>query len=414
LNQKELNNYLTDFTLNDSNYNAAKIKTVIDYFEFNGKKIPRFINEFWTSKQRQNNPLHEISYRACFKAELPRFFINLLTKENDIVYDPFAGRGTTIIEAALLKRNVVANDINPLSNVLSMPRLFVPTYSEVEERLNEIKFRKGLRADINLSMFYHQDTESEIVSLRNYLIKKIKKKEEDFIDSWIRMIATNRLTGHSKNFFSVYTLPPNQAVTPERQKRINELRKQVPSYKNVKNIILKKTRDLSSGIDEKLTIQLKRIGLKAKFFNEDARFISGIKNSSINLTVTSPPFLDIVNYMEDNWLRCWFNNLNAKKISKQITISRKLEDWEKAMAQIFTELYRITKNGGFVAFEVGEVRKGKIRLDEHIIPLGIDAGFQPLGILINLQSFTKTANIWGISNNSVGTNTNRIVLFRKI
>jgi DNA modification methylase len=414
MNQKELNNYLTDFTLNDSNYNAGKIKTLIDYFEFNGKKIPRFINEFWTSKQRQNNPLHEISYRACFKAELPRFFINLLTKENDIVYDPFAGRGTTIIEAALLKRNVIANDINPLSNVLSMPRLFVPTYSEVEERLNEIKFRKGLRADINLSMFYHQDTESEIVSLRNYLIKKIKKKEEDFIDSWIRMIATNRLTGHSKNFFSVYTLPPNQAVTPERQKRINELRKQVPSYKNVKNIILKKTRDLSSGIDEKLTIQLKRIGLKAKFFNEDARFMSGIKNSSINLTVTSPPFLDIVNYMEDNWLRCWFNNLNAKKISKQITISRKLEDWEKAMAQVFTELYRITKNGGFVAFEVGEVRKGKIKLDEHIIPLGIDAGFQPLGILINLQSFTKTANIWGISNNSAGTNTNRIVLFRKI
>ena len=414
MNQKELNNYLTDFTLNDSNYNAGKIKTLIDYFEFNGKKIPRFINEFWTSKQRQNNPLHEISYRACFKAELPRFFINLLTKENDIVYDPFAGRGTTIIEAALLKRNVVANDINPLSNVLSMPRLFVPTYSEVEERLNEIEFRKGLRADINLSMFYHQDTESEIVSLRNYLIKKIKKKEEDFIDSWIRMIATNRLTGHSKNFFSVYTLPPNQAVTPERQKRINELRKQVPSYKNVKNIILKKTRDLSSGIDEKLTIQLKRMGLKAKFFNDDARFVSGIKNSSVHLTVTSPPFLDIVNYMEDNWLRCWFNNLDAKKISKQITITRKLEDWKKAMAKVFAELHRITKKGGCVAFEVGEVRKGKIKLDEHIIPLGLDAGFQPLGILINLQSFTKTANIWGISNNSVGTNTNRIVLFRKI
>ena len=118
--------------------------------------------------------------------------------------------------------------------------------------------------------------------------------------------------------------------------------------------------------------------------------------------------------MEDNWLRCWFNNLNAKKMSKQITISRKLEDWKKAMAQVFAELYRITKNGGFVAFEVGEVRKGKIKLDEHIIPLGIDAGFQPLGILINLQSFTKTANIWGISNNSAGTNTNRIVLFRKI
>ena len=31
----------------------------------------------------------------------------------------------------------------------------------------------------------------------------------------------------------------------------------------------------------------------------------------------------------------------------------------------------------------------------------------------NAQKFTKTANIWGVSNNSLGTNTNRIVLFRK-
>jgi len=26
-----------------------------------------YINEFWTSGQRQASPLHEISYRACFK-----------------------------------------------------------------------------------------------------------------------------------------------------------------------------------------------------------------------------------------------------------------------------------------------------------------------------------------------------------
>ena len=410
LNPKELKKYLSNFTLN----NSKRIKTVTDYFEFNGLQIPRFINEFWTSQQRQSNSIHEVSYRACFKAELPRYFIKLLTKENDVIYDPFSGRGTTIIEAAILNRNIIANDINPLSTILSKPRLFVPAYKEVEERLNKIKFKGKTKANIDLSMFYHPDTEAEIVSLRNYLIRKQKKKEEDYTDDWIRMVATNRLTGHSKNFFSVYTLPPNQAVTPERQKRINKVRNQVPPYKNVKNIILKKTRDLTTGVDEQLTSQLKRIGLNANFFNEDARFISDIKNSSIHLTVTSPPFLDIVNYLDDNWLRCWFNNLNAKKISKQITITCKLEDWKTAMAEVFVGLYRITKNGGHVAFEVGEIRKGKIRLDEHIIPLGIKAGFECLGVVINLQNFTKTANIWGISNNSGGTNTNRIVLFKKI
>ena len=227
------------------------------------------------------------------------------------------------------------------------------------------------------------------------------------------MAATNRLTGHSKNFFSVYTLPPNQAVTQERQKKINLQRKQKPGYKDVKYIILKKTRNLISGINKNLTDQLRRIGSKAKFLNNDARFTSGVRKNSVTLTVTSPPFLDVVNYNEDNWLRCWFNNIDAKEVSRNITITKKLDDWGKVMGDVFNELYRITKKSGYVALEVGEVRRGKVNLDEHIAPLGINAGFECLGVVINLQEFTKTANIWGISNNSVGTNTNRIVLFRK-
>ena len=410
---EELLTHLTEFTLNDPNDFRKRKNTIIDYFHIEGIQIPKFINEFWTSKQRQGDPIHEVSYRACFKAELPRFFIKLLTKQKDVVYDPFAGRGTTIIEAALLNRNIIANDINPLSTIFSKPRLSIPRYVEVKERLHKIKFKSELNADIDLSMFYHYDTESEIVSLRNYLIRRKKNGEEDFVDSWIRMVATNRLSGHSKNFFSVYTLPPNQAVTQERQKRINKQRNQKPVYKDVKFIILKKTRDLTSGMNKELIDQLKRISAKSKFLSKDARDTSGIKSNSIKLTVTSPPFLDIVNYAEDNWLRCWFNNIDEDEVARNITITKKIIEWEKVMGQVFQELYRITKRGGYIAFEVGEVRKGKLKLDEHIVPLGIKAGFECLGIVINLQSFTKTANIWGISNNDFGTNTNRIVVFRK-
>jgi len=90
-----------------------------------------------------------------------------------------------------------------------------------------------------------------------------------------------------------------------------------------------------------------------------------------------------------------------------------VEEWSKVMGDVFKELFRITKSGGWVAFEVGEVRKGKINLDKHVVPIGIEAGFVCKAILINLQKFTKTSNIWGIDNNTFGTNTNRIVLFRK-
>jgi hypothetical protein len=34
-------------------------------------------------------------------------------------------------------------------------------------------------------------------------------------------------------------------------------------------------------------------------------------------------------------------------------------------------------------------------------------------VIVNQQSFTKTANIWGVSNNRKGTNTNRIVFLQK-
>jgi len=33
---------------------------------------------------------------------------------------------------------------------------------------------------------------------------------------------------------------------------------------------------------------------------------------------------------------------------------------------------------------------------------------------LNEQVFTKTSHIWGVANNQLGTNTNRIVLLRKV
>src|SRR6266566_7168912 len=96
--------------------------------------VPVFVNEFWTSKQRADSSLHEISYRACFKPQLPRFFIERLTAANDRVYDPFLGRGTTMIEGALLGRRIAGCDINPLSSILTAPRLRPPTARDVREQ----------------------------------------------------------------------------------------------------------------------------------------------------------------------------------------------------------------------------------------------------------------------------------------
>ena len=387
--------------------------TTVEDIDIAGQSIPRFVGEFWTSQQRQALSLHEISYRACFKPQLPRFFIEYLTNEGDTVYDPFSGRGTTALETGLLKRTVIANDANPLSSLLSTPRFFPPLLEDLMNRLDSIPYRENAEADIDLSMFYHPKTEAEIVSLKEYLDNRRASGSEDHLDRWIRMVATNRLTGHSKGFFSVYTLPPNQAVSADSQRKINVKMQQEPEHRDTRVIIFKKSKTLLSGVTQAVRESLQHAGTSARFLTSDARETKVIPGNTVQLTVTSPPFLDVVDYVQDNWLRCWFNSLDAADAARKITMSRSLEEWSAIIFGVFRELYRITKTRGFVAFEVGEIRNKEIKLDEHVVPLGMKAGFTCVGIIINEQFFTKTSNIWGIDNNEKGTNSNRIVIFRK-
>ena len=73
-----------------------------------------------------------------FQAATARFFIEQLTRPGEVVFDPFMGRGTTLIEAALMDRIPMGCDVNPLSQYLVRPRLNPPSMQKVEQRLDEI------------------------------------------------------------------------------------------------------------------------------------------------------------------------------------------------------------------------------------------------------------------------------------
>jgi hypothetical protein len=366
--------------------------------------VPVFENEFWTAKQRQAHPLHEVSYRACFKPQLPRFFIEAFTAPGACVYDPFAGRGTTLIEAALLRRRPIGNDVNPLSRMLIAPRLNPPPIADVAGRLDVLKrsLPAGTDAPADLLAFYHPDTLRDIARLRTYFLEHAG----DAVDGWIRMVCLNRLTGHSNGFFSVYTLPPNQATSAVRQRKINEARRQVPPRRDVFEIILRKTRALL-----KAPLPVGLGAERAGILTGPAERTPDIADGSVDLIVTSPPFLDVVDYPTDNWLRCWFAGIDAEVVP--ITLHRSLADWERFVAACFGEFARIMRPGGKVAFEVGEVRGGKLALEHTVLAAASGLPFEPLAVMINRQSFTKTAQCWGVDNNAKGTNSNRIVVFER-
>ena len=229
---------------------ATSAEGKADCARFTEAQVPVYLNEFWTSKQRAANRLHEISYRACFKPQLPRFFIERLTKPGDLVFDPFMGRGTTLLEAALLGRVPSGCDANPLCQKLITPRLNPPTILEVQERLAEINFDAVAKMPKDLLAFYHPQTLQQICALRSYLLGREKSRLLDAIDEWIQMVALNRLTGHSPGFFSVYTMPPNQAVSIESQLRINKRLGQKPEFRSVPDLILAKTKSLIGNLSE--------------------------------------------------------------------------------------------------------------------------------------------------------------------
>ena len=369
--------------------------------------IPRFTNEFWTSGQRKASRLHEVSYRACFKPQLPAFFIERLTRPGDAVYDPFMGRGTTPLQAALMGRRPVGSDINPLSAMLLSPRLAPPSLGEIAARLAEIPPSAALPEGAllyDLRVFFHEVVLARLAALRAWFIKREQSGALDPVDGWLRMVCLNRLTGHSPGFFSVYTMPPNQAVGADRQRRINAKRGQVPPPRDVDALILRKSRSLlSTGAPPPHP--------PAWLGAAPADNAAFVPDGSVDLVVTSPPFLDAVDYRTDNWLRCWFAGIDLDGVP--IAAHRTPEAWRAFVHASLRDIVRTLRPGGFLAFEVGEVRGGRVLLEDHVavaargLPLAVE------GIMVNEQNFTKTANCWGVANNRKGTNTNRIVLMRK-
>jgi len=373
--------------------------------ELPANSIQKVTAEFWTARQRSGHKLHEISYRACFKSQLPEYFITRLTQPGDVVYDCFMGRGTTLIEAAIHGRIPIGSDINPLSQFLCKPRLNPPSYQQVEQRLNSIDLSYDGPLKRDLRVFYHPTTLRQLYALRRHLLEN----ENDEVDSWIRMVATNRLSGHSTGFFSVYSMPPNQAVTADRQRLINKKCKQKPEPKDIISRILKKSKRMLE--IQAITPQHRQAGRDAKLFTSPADQTKDIPSNSVSLVITSPPFLDIIDYAGDNWLRCWFNGINEKSV--KISSFKKPEIWAEYMAKVLQELERILKPGGWIAFEVGEVKKGTVLLEEWVIKAAKQTKLEVCGVMIHQQKFTKTANCWGIDNQAMGTNTQRITILRK-
>jgi hypothetical protein len=369
--------------------------------------IAYFTNMFWSSAQREGHSLHEVPYRACFKPALATFLLDRLSGSGAVVHDPFSGRGTVCVEAALMGRRASASDINPLSLLLTRPRLYPVPLEDICTALETIDWSAGQIEREDLLTYFHPETLRDIEALRRWLAvhAPLDSPAPDPVADWIRMAAMTRLTGHSSGYMSVKTLPPNQMTTLASQRALNQKHNLAPPARDVRRSILSKSRALLRDGSPHNT-------LRHSIQTASALHTPYVDNGSVDLVVTSPPFANIVNYGHETWMRNWFAGIVTDNIAFSHHAS--LIDWTEMMRETLIELMRVVKPGGYIALEVGEIRRGSVKLEKLVWRAAEGLPCRRMGVIVHDAQFTKSAHCYGVTNGALGTNTNRIVLMQRM
>ncbi len=77
------------------------------------KKVDINVDSLWLIEARDKTGKHANIYHGNFIPQIPNQLIRRYTKENETVFEPFMGSGTTLFECEKLNRNYIGLDINP-------------------------------------------------------------------------------------------------------------------------------------------------------------------------------------------------------------------------------------------------------------------------------------------------------------
>jgi len=146
--------------------------------------------------------------------------------------------------------------------------------------------------------------------------------------------------------------------------------------------------------------------------------MSEIKDNSVHLVVTSPPYFNAQSYAWDNWLREWLLGFDFKDVRKQTTQTASYEKYSYAMHLFLREIYRVLKSNKRAFVVVGDVTKktseGKtiIKTSNIISHEAKKAGFEVDLVINDDIPATKRYNSSFLTNEQ-GLQIDRIVCLRK-
>ncbi|HYM15753.1 MAG TPA: DNA methyltransferase [Dehalococcoidia bacterium] len=254
------------------------------------------------------NRLHALCpYFAMFPEAFVERALLRHTVAGDWVFDPFSGRGTTVLQALLMGRQAAATDVNPVAYCVSAAKARLPELRSVLARVDELQQshsrsspRRVDEERRSLPPFFgrafHYRTLNELLFLRGRLNWKT-----DDTDRFIAAILLGILhgeMGRSTRYLS-NQMPRTISTKPDYSLR----------YWRSRGLWAPR-RHVFSRVKQEAGLRLagETPSMRGTVAMTDARHASRTLTSlrgKIAAFVTSPPYFNVTNYEEDQWLRLW-------------------------------------------------------------------------------------------------------------
>jgi hypothetical protein len=232
-------------------------------------------------------------------------WMNRITSKGDTVLDPFCGRGTTPFQALLMDRAAIASDINPVAYCITKAKTNAPSAKVVRRRLTnlekEFSHRTWEPRRRAMPEFFHAAYSSGTLRQLLFLRDRLQWVDND-ADCMIAALTLGALHGESEKSRSYLSnqMPRTISTKPAYSIRFWKMKGFTPPDRNAFDLLRERVtfRYESDPPTGRGTV------IKADM-RELPRLLTG-KVGSIKCAITSPPYLDVTNFEEDQWLRLWF------------------------------------------------------------------------------------------------------------
>lgn len=346
----------------------------------------------WREAPREwGHSMHKLApYVGGYPPSLAYYFISRYTTKNDRVFDPFCGGGTTPLEALNRGREAVANDPFTYAYTLTHAKCkpleqteFDAYLDKIFNQIESLDIKDLAKPDSDIEIFFHEDTLEELLKLR-HLLNSDNSREALFLKALICGI----LHGPSQGFLSIQT-KDTFSGSPDYVRRYIDDNELVPEYRNVREKVEDKYEAImNDGIIEG----------PSEILKQDARTVE--PDSGVDFILTSPPYMHVLDYTWNNWLRLWWLDEEKDDERDDLVLTADTEKYTKFIRNSLSNMYNVLSNDSRAVIVIGGVRKHrasgtkKVRVPKLIAKQAAKVGFDIEKVIddaygLEKRSYTK-------------------------